>query len=110
MKAAVTPIRMLAIAFATSILVAACGKSGPGGPVPTATISGVVRDNNGAVVVGASVSIGSRTATTGADGRFELQNVKVGSVTMITSAPDFDPRSQTVNLTAGSNTLDVVLS
>src|SRR5687768_16709073 len=105
MNAAVAPVasfRMLAIAIATSILVAACGSSGPGGPVPTATMSGIVRDNNGVVIAGASVTIGSRTATTGADGRFELQNLPVGSTTMITSAPEFDARSQTVTLTAGS--------
>src|SRR5687767_7977326 len=106
MNAAVT-IRTLAIALLMSILVAACG-----GPTETATanVSGVVKAASGAVIQGASVTIGSATATTGADGRFELQNVPVGSATIITSAPDFDSRSQNVLLTAGSNTYDVVLS
>src|SRR5918999_2964451 len=105
-----TSIPTLAIALATSILVAACGGSDPGGPTATATVSGVVRDASGAVIVGATVKIGSATATTGADGRFELQNVPVGSATIVTSAPDFDTRSQNVSLTAGNNTLDVVLT
>ena len=105
-----TSIPTLAIALATSIFVAACGESDPGGPTATATVSGVVRAATGAVIEGASVSIGSATATTGADGRFELQNLPVGSVTITTSAPDFDSRTQNVSLTAGNNTLDVVLS
>src|SRR5918992_3554218 len=105
-----TSIPTLAIALATSILVAAACGGSPGGPTATATVSGVVRDATGAVIVGATVRIGSATATTGADGRFELQNLPVGSATIITSAPDFDSRTQNVSLTAGNNTLDVVLS
>src|SRR5687768_10894604 len=105
-----TTIRTLAIALVTSILVAACGESDPGGPNATANVSGVVSAASGAVIEGASVKIGSATATTGADGRFELQNLPVGSATIITSAPDFDSRSQNIVLTAGNNTFDVVLS
>jgi hypothetical protein len=105
-----TSIPTFAIALATSILVAACGGSDPGGPTATAILSGVVRAASGAVIQGASVSIGSATTTTGADGRFELQNLPVGSATIVTSAPEFDTRSQNVSLTAGNNTLDVVLS
>ncbi len=105
-----TSIRTLAVAFATSILVAACGNGDPGGPTATATVSGVVSAAAGAVIEGASVTIGSATATTGADGRFELQNLPVGRATIVTSAPEFDSRSQNVSLTAGNNTHDVVLT
>jgi hypothetical protein len=49
-----TSIPTLAIALATSILVAACGGSDPGGPSATATVSGVVRAASGAVIEGAS--------------------------------------------------------
>jgi pimeloyl-ACP methyl ester carboxylesterase len=100
----------LALALATSVLVAACGESDPGGPTATTTVSGVVRATTGAIIEGASVTIGSAAATTGADGRFELQNLPVGSATIITSAPRFDSRSETVSLQAGSNAHDVVLS
>src|ERR671915_829527 len=79
-----TTIRTLAIALVTSILVAACGESNPGGPTATATVSGVVRDASGAVIVGATVKIGSATATTGSDGRFELQDLPVGNATIVT--------------------------
>jgi N-acetylneuraminic acid mutarotase len=105
-----TSILTPAIAIVTSILVAACGESDPGGPTAIATVSGVVKAASGAVIEGASVSIGSATATTGADGRFELQNLPVGSATITTSAPDFDSRSQNVVLIAGNNTHDVVLT
>ena len=105
-------IRTFAIALMTSLLAAACGESDPGGPtaIETATLTGIVRAASGAVIEGASVTIGSATATTGADGRFTFQNLPVGQTTIIASAPDFDPRSQTVTLTAGNNTRDVVLS
>ena len=103
-----TTMHTFAIALLTSILVASCGGDGPTENA-TATVSGFVRDGSGAPIAGASVKIGSATATTGADGRFELQSVPVGSATIIASAPDFDPRSQNVVLTAGNNTFDVVL-
>ena len=79
-------------------------------PPPPATVSGVVRAATGAVIEGASVNIGSATATTGADGRFELRNLPVGSATITTSAPRFDPRSESVSLTEGANVHDVVLT
>ena len=97
------------MALATSILFA-CGKSTPGGPTATASVSGVVRAATGAVIDGASVRIGSATGTTGADGRFELQNLPVGSATIITSAPRFDQRSESVSLNAGTNAHDVALT
>jgi N-acetylneuraminic acid mutarotase len=105
-----TSIPALAIALVISIIVAACDEGDPGGLTPTAKVSGVVTDTTGAVIEGASVSIGSATSTTGADGRYELQNLPVGSATITTSAPGFDPRSESVSLIAGTNTHDVVLT
>ena len=105
-----TSTAAFAMALATSVIVAACGDGGAAGPSATATLSGVVRDATGAVVAGASVKIGNVTATTGADGQFQLQNLPVGNATITTSAPDFDPRSQSVSLTAGNNTLDILLT
>jgi hypothetical protein len=103
-------IPTLAIALVTSISVAACGGSDPSGPPATATVSGVVSAATGAVIEDASVKIGTVTATTGSDGRFELANLPVGSATIITSAPGFDPRSESVTLIAGINAHDVVLT
>lgn len=100
-------IPALAIALVLSILGAACDASDP--VDQTATVSGVVSAATGAAIEGASVSIGSATSATGADGRFGLQNLPVGSATITVSAAGFDPRSESVNLAAGSNTHDVVL-
>jgi pimeloyl-ACP methyl ester carboxylesterase len=99
-----------ALALAAWTLVAACGGSGPSGPAVTATVSGVVRAATGAVIQGASVNTGSAAATTGADGRFELQDLPPGSTTIVTSAPRFDPRSESVSLAEGTNAHDVVLA
>ena len=104
------PASIPALAIVTSMIVAACGAGDPGGPTATATVSGVVSAATGAVIEGASVRIGSATATTGADGRFELQNLPVGSATIVTSATRFDPRSESVGLLAGTNAHDVVLT
>jgi hypothetical protein len=106
-----TSIFTLALALATGILAAACGGSDPSGPAAaTASLSGVVRAAGGAVVEGASVKIGGATATTGADGRFELENLPVGNATILTSASRFDPRSENVSLTEGVNAHDVALT
>jgi pimeloyl-ACP methyl ester carboxylesterase len=105
-----TSIPTLAIALAASISVAACGGSDPGGPTATATVSGIVTAASGAVVEGASVSVGSAATTTGADGRFELRNLPVGGATITASAPRFDSRSDGVSLTAGTNAHDIVLT
>ena len=105
-----TSISSRAFVSATWILVAACGKSDPSAPTGAATVSGVVRTAAGAVIQGASVKIGNATATTGTDGRFELGNLPVGSATIITSAPRFDPRSESVSLAEGTNTHDVALT
>jgi hypothetical protein len=103
-----TSIPALAIALVSSLVVAACGEGAT--ETTTATVSGTVSTATGAAIAGASVKSGSATATTGADGRFELQNLPVGRATLSTSAPGFDTRSEEVGLAAGSNTYDVVLT
>ena len=103
-------IPAVAIALVVSISLAACDGGNPDGQTPMATVSGVVRDTVGVVIEGASVSVGSATAATGANGRFELRNRTVGSATILTSAPGFDPRSESVDLIEGTNTHDVVLT
>jgi N-acetylneuraminic acid mutarotase len=102
--------RTRALAMAASLLIPACGGSEPVGPGATATLSGVVSAAAGPAIAGASVQVGSATAMTGADGRFQLQNLPVGSVTLVTTAPGFDARSETVSLAAGTNAHDVLLT
>src|SRR5688572_3073265 len=99
-----TTIRILAIALVTTIGVGACGDSDPGGPAATtATLSGVVKSACGAVIQGATVRIGTVTATTGADGRFTLQNLPVGSANIVITAQGFDEWPENINLVAGTN-------
>ena len=105
-----TSFPTLARALLVSMVAVACGESDPARPTATATVSGVVRAASRAAVQGASVSVGSASATTGADGRFELRDLPVGSATITTSAPRFDPRSESVALAEGTNVHDVVLS
>src|SRR5688500_9954918 len=105
-------ISRLTPVLAAAVFLAACSESGPSDPTPTptATVSGVVTAANGAVIEGALVRIATATATTGVDGRFEIQDRPVGSATIVTSAPGFDSRSDAVSLIAGTNTHDVVLT
>lgn len=105
-----TSIATLATALATALLLAACGSNDGGGPAASATVSGIVRAATGTAIGGASVTIGSATATTGGDGRFEIENLPLGNATINTSAPGFAPRSQSISLAVGMNPHDVVLT
>jgi pimeloyl-ACP methyl ester carboxylesterase len=93
-------------------LLAACSSEDPGPiePIVPASLSGVVTNASGVVIDGATVKVGTAVATTGADGKFEVQNLTAGPVTIATSAPRFDERTETVILTAGANTRDMVLT
>lgn len=105
-----TSILTLAIVLASSIFAAACDDYDPDAPDPTATVSGVVEDTTGAAIEDATVSIGSATATTDADGQYELRDLPVGSATITTGATGFVTRTDTVSLVAGANVHDVVLT
>lgn len=102
-----TAISPRALVWAAWIVTAACGESASSAPAATATVSGVVRAATGAVIEGAAVSVAGATAKTAADGRFQLENLPVGSATIVASAPRFDPQSASVNLTEGANAHDV---
>jgi pimeloyl-ACP methyl ester carboxylesterase len=104
-------IPRVAIGLLTSTFVAVCGGSDPGGLPATATVSGVVTAASGGdVIQGARVTIESATATTDADGRFHLQNLPIGNATIITNAPGFEERSESVSLNEGVNAHDVVMT
>ena len=92
-----------------ALFLVACGGSVDPTPQLTAIVSGVVTAAGGAPIEGASVTVGSATATTGADGAFVLQNLPVGSTTLIVTAPRFDSRSVSVTLVEGPNARDVEL-
>ncbi len=68
---------------------------------PTASLAGTVADSSGAVVPGASVTVTNRgtqftrTSTTGANGRFLLTLLPIGSYSLEASAPGFATYQQT---------------
>ena len=103
-------LRTLAAALLIPLAGAACGGNDPLGSTARASLSGVVRNAGGGAIENASARIGSTTATTDAAGRFTLQDLPVGPATLVTSAPDYDSQTQTVVLTAGDNTFDVILA
>ena len=91
------------------MLFIACG-SDAGGPAETATMFGIVKATNGAAIPGATVTVGTVTATSGSDGGFEIDNLTVGSVTIVTSAQGYDQRSENMTLRAGANQHDIMLT
>ena len=107
-----TSLRTLVFAFGTTFFVGACadGIDDGGGLAPTASLSGTIKGATGAAIQGATVKIGSATATTGATGQYQLQNLPAGNVTMTTSADGFEPSSESLNLVAGANSRDVILT
>ncbi len=98
------------------LILAACsggdGGSGGTGPGTTASLTGFVREaSTNAPIQGATVTAGTVTSTTAADGRFTLQNVPIGaSVSISVTAAGFDNHTQALSIQAGSNNLNVTLS
>ncbi|RXK46150.1 carboxypeptidase-like regulatory domain-containing protein, partial [Halorientalis pallida] len=73
------------------------------------TISGVVQDRNGNNLGGATVSAGSQSATTAADGSYTL-SVAPGTYTVEANATNFQAATQTTTVEAGgSATADFAL-
>jgi ABC-type Fe3+ transport system substrate-binding protein len=76
----------------------------------TGTISGVVEDDQGDPVSGATVTVDGKTVTTGSDGSYTF-NVEAGTYTVEVEKPDYDSDSSSVTVAAGgSKTADLVLT
>jgi hypothetical protein len=104
---------MLRLIFALALLlVSACGDStGPAGGGGGATLSGTVRVAGQAVTLaGATVSMGSLTATSDENGHFELASIPVGAATVRTERPGYEPAEAAINIAAGANTHDFGLT
>lgn len=97
-------------ALFVTLLVPGCGDStGPGGG--GATLTGTVRAAEASTVLAdASVSVGQKSATTGADGRFELADVPVGEVSVRLARPGYADTTVQLNLVRGANNHDFSLS
>lgn len=83
----------------------------PPPPVQPASLSGVlrVRDEGSTTVSGATITVGTVSATSGQDGRFLLAALATGSVVVRVTAPGFNPAQQSVLLQSGGNSLDMSL-
>ncbi len=68
----------------------------------TGTITGTVADSSGLALAGATVSSGSVSATTSADGSYTLPNVSAGPATVTASHSGFQSATQTVSVTANT--------
>jgi iron complex outermembrane receptor protein len=68
------------------------------------SIAGVVKDAEGGVLPGATVSLSgpaTRTAVTGADGAYKFENLPAGAYKVSAQMPQFAPAEQSVNVTEG---------
>ncbi len=71
----------------------------------TETVAGIVRDTAGMPIAGATVSVGTVSTTTGADGRFAVEGVPfAGGVTVSASRNGYEPSSTQVDVRAGNRT------
>jgi iron complex outermembrane recepter protein len=82
----------------------------------TGQISGVVRDANGAVLPGVTMSVAPevsdaiRTVTTDERGRYEVDDLPLGRLFVTATLAGFEPRTTAVEVSAGVADLDFVLS
>jgi len=81
-------------------------------PIPTTgTIAGKVTDSStGLAIEGATVTDGTRSAITGVNGDYTIDDVPVGTYTVTASAAGYDDDSQSVTVIAGeTSTADFTL-
>lgn len=78
----------IAVVAIAAITVVGCGGGGGGGQVNTGSITGtIVHAGTGLGLGGITVAAGGITTTTGADGRFTLNNVPVGQRVVTITIP-----------------------
>lgn len=95
-----------AVAIALAVMESGCApEESPGTPYSVRTISGRV---SGAVAAGVTVSVGSRSAVTDANGDYTIVNVRDGTYTVTPSLAwyTFSPASRTVTV-SGANVTGV---
>jgi len=92
-------------------LLAGCGGGGGGGVSPGGgSVSGMVVDlDTQAALDQAKVTVGSRSDTTGADGLFEIKNLRNGDYTLAAEHTGYQTRQQQVTV-SGATTLPAPIS
>lgn len=99
-------IKLRAAAFFTIVMVIAACSDNPTAPIPTA-IGRVTVSATGDPVAGATVSIGTFTAATDADGRFELKGLAGGPARIRATATGFDSFEADIAIPSGTVTQDI---
>lgn len=74
----------------------------------SSNISGIVKDQNGAAIVGATVSLQDKTTITNVEGEFELTNLTDGKYQIKVSAKGFEQKIVSVHTTSTEN-LEIIL-
>jgi hypothetical protein len=87
----------------TSLLAAAAGFA------QNATLGGQVADETGAVVPGAKITVGSKTATADNNGMYSVTGLAPGSYSVTAAAPDLAMTPVKIVLKAGAQTLNLQL-
>jgi pimeloyl-ACP methyl ester carboxylesterase len=104
-------VRVLLVLCGLSIAGGCGGGDGPASPISTATVSGIVREQESSrPIAGASVSLGGISTNSDQNGQFELRDVPLGSSFNISvSAPGYNPLSQAATVQAGANVVSLAL-
>lgn len=96
------------------VLLLGCGGSsgsGPDGGDESATLSGTVRTAvQPTVLEGATITVGTRHATSDANGHFELTDLPAGSASVEVQRAGYLPSTMTISISAGANTHDFALA
>ncbi len=98
MRKAVTLILMLTIVVA---ILTGCAAAG--------SVSGVVKGDDGKIVSGATVQLGSLSATTDSTGHFTFDKVKAGNYVLKVSADGADPYKKNITVSKKGLTVNVTL-
>ncbi len=98
--------RFRAAALLTAAMVISACSDNPAAPIPTA-VGRVTVSATGEPVAGAKVSIGDITATTDAEGGFELTGLVEGPAKIRGTATGFDPFEADISVAAGKITHDI---
>lgn len=103
-------VMLAAVVAVPAITVIAAPTTASAQDFSTGSMTGTVRDANGAPISGASVQVRSdeqgfsRNLTTDASGSFRAALIPIGNYTVTITAPGYDPISQTASVSLGGST------
>ena len=106
-------LRRIAVLGVFALLLSGCGDGGGGAAVTqTSSVHGTVKDiNTGRGISGVRVTIGPRTGTTDASGRFTIRDVPAGRQSIAVSKPGYSIAGSlpaTIQVYGASTTLTTI--